>query len=112
MSDPRAVAKAYFNAVASRDVEGIKALFSPHAELVTVTGTMTGPEDIANFYRDLVFSAQTLEPHSGPFLIDGNRLAVEIELNLDGNVTLVADLFTITGGQIDRLAIFMGQPIK
>lgn len=107
-----AVADAYFEAVRGRDVEAIRRLFAPEAELVTAAGVTSGREQIAEFYDKLVFTATELDPHPGHYLIAGDRLAVEIELHMDGNVTRVADLFRIRGSQIVRLGIFNGPSAK
>jgi len=109
VSDPAAAADAYFKAVASRDVEGIRRAFAPDAELVTAAGRYRGPDQIAGFYRDLVFGARVLEPRPGPYVVEGRRLAVEIELRMDDSVSSVADFFTVSEeGLIERLAIYMG----
>ena len=106
--DPSAVANAYFRAVGTKDVAGIRAVFAPDAELVTIGGTSRGLDAIAEFYEKLAFASAELQPAPGPFVIDGNRLAVEIELRTDGRLSRVADFFTIEDGLIRRLAIYMG----
>jgi hypothetical protein len=105
------VAERYFAAVKARDVEGIRRVFGREAELLTVAGTYRGSDEIARFYGDLVFGASELDPRPGEFLVDGDRLAVEIELRLDGNVSRVADVFTIRDGLIERLGIYNGASV-
>src|SRR5262249_41600022 len=57
---------------------------------------------------DLAFNVEDLWPEPGPLLVEGERVAVEIRLRMAGNVTLVADVFTLAGGRIRRLAIYTG----
>ncbi len=108
MTDAAAVARAYFEAIAARDADVITALFAPDAELVTMAGTVRGADAIAAFYRENAFAYDDLKPEPGPFVIDGNRVAVEIRLRMNGRVSLVADLFTIEGDRIRRLGVFLG----
>ena len=85
-------------------------LFTEGAELVTLAGTYVGPDAIAGFYRDLAFTVDDLWPEPGPLLIDDDHVAVEIRLRMNGNVSLVADFFTLTDQKISRLAIYSGPP--
>jgi hypothetical protein len=39
--------------------------------------------------------------------VDGDRLAVEIELRMGGRSTPVADFFTVDGDRIRRLVIYL-----
>ncbi len=105
---PRETATAYFRAIATRDVETIRRLFAPDAELVSMAGTFRGPDEIAEFYAQTAFGFHDLMPHPGPYLVDGERLAVEIELEMGGNRNAVADFFTIRDGLVHRLVIYMG----
>jgi hypothetical protein len=110
MSDPAAVATAYFAAITARDAEAIESLFEPDAELVNMAGTTRGAAAIARFYAENAFTFDDLLPEPGPLLVDGNQVAVEIRLRMNHNITTVADVFTIVGDRIRRLAIYMGPP--
>ena len=105
---PKAVAEAYFAAIRARDVEGIKTVFAPAGELVTPTGSYVGPDRIAEFYTAQAFTAPDLQPQVGAFVIDGERLAVEIVLQMYGQKSRVADVFEIRDGLIQRLAVYLG----
>lgn len=85
-------------------------LFTDDAELVWIAGTFTGRDAIVGFYRDLAFGIDDLSPEPA-FIVDGDRVAVEIELRMGGRTTLVADVFTLSGGRIARLAIDSGPPV-
>jgi ketosteroid isomerase-like protein len=105
-----AIVTAYFDAIRARDVDALRELFAPDAELVTTAGVVVGRDAVAAFYRDSAFQIDDLEPRPGPLLVDGTRVAVEIELRIGGRVAPVADFFTIEDGRIRRLAIYSGPP--
>jgi ketosteroid isomerase-like protein len=110
MSDPAPVARAYFAAITAHDADAVAACFADDAVLVTVAGTFEGPAAIAGFYRDNAFQFEDLRPTPGPFVVDGDQLAVEIDLFMGGRHTPVADFFTVDGATIRRLVIYMGPP--
>ena len=110
MSDPAAVAGAYFAAITAHDADAVAACFADDAVLVTAAGTFEGPVAIAGFYRDNAFRFEDLRPTPGRFVIDGDHLAVEIDLFMGGRHTPVADFFTVDGDAITRLVIYMGPP--
>jgi ketosteroid isomerase-like protein len=105
--DPAAVATRYFDAIRSHDVDGIKAVFAEDAELVSAGGTVTGRDAIADFYASTAFKVDDLSPNPGAFVVDGDRLAVEIDLTMGGAQHRVADFFEIRDGQVQRLVIYM-----
>ena len=108
MSDAAQVASAYFAAVAARDGARIAELFAPDAELVTAAAVFRGRDEITRFFVGSSFVFDDLEPRPGPLLVDGDHVAVEIELRLGGKISQLADFFTITDGRIRRLAIYSG----
>jgi len=101
---------AYFRAIREKDADALRQLFASDAQLATLAGTFTGPDAIASFYRDLAFTVDDLWPEPGTLLIDNDRVAVEIELRMNGNVSLVGDFFTLVDGKISRLVIYNGPP--
>jgi hypothetical protein len=110
MSDPAAIADAYFAAVTARDPDAVQACFAADAELINGANTFRGAPAIGDFYRQsLVFD--DLRPSPGPYVIDGNRLAVEIDLFVAGGHNFVADFFTFDGDKINRLVIY-GLPAR
>jgi ketosteroid isomerase-like protein len=109
MSAPDVV-HSYFEAIRRKDADALAELFTADAELVTLAGTFSGPEAIAGFYRDLAFAIADLWPEPGPLVVDGDRVAVEIRLRMNGKVSLVGDFFTLAGGRIARLVIYNGPP--
>ena len=111
MTDLAAV-DGYFDAIRRRDVEALAALFTDDAQLVTLAGTFVGPVAIAAFYRDLAFAVDDLWPEPGHYVVDGERVGVEIRLRMNGKVSLVGDFFTLAGDKIARLAIYGGPPAE
>ena len=103
-----AVVDAYFAAIRAKDADALGALFTENADLVTVAGTFTGPAAIAGFYRDLAFQVEDLWPEPGPLIVDGEHVAVETALRMNGKVSLVGDFFTLRNGRIERLLICAG----
>jgi ketosteroid isomerase-like protein len=112
MSDPTAVVRAYFAAVTAHDPDAIQACFADDAELITNTGIFHGRVAIGGFYRDTLFNADDVRPTPGPLLVDGNRIAVEIDLLTGGRRIRVGDFFTVDGDKIRRLVIFFGSEIS
>jgi SnoaL-like domain len=101
---------AYFEAIRKKDADALRDLFTKDAQLITLAGTFVGPDAIAGFYRDLAFTVDNLWPEPGPLLIDEDRVAVEIQLRMNNNISLVGDFFTLTDHQISRLAVYNGPP--
>jgi ketosteroid isomerase-like protein len=112
MTAPAEVAHAYFAAVTAHDADAIAACFAEDGELVTNTGTFDGREAIRGFYRDILLQSSDVRPSPGPLIVDGNRVAVEIDLLRGGRHILVGDFFTIDGGKISRLVIFFGSELS
>ena len=104
------VIDAYFAAIRAKDADALGALFTDDGELVSLGGTFAGPAAIAAFYRDLAFQVEDLWPEPGPLIVDGERVAVEIRLRMNGAVSLVGDFFTLRNGRIARLCICNGPP--
>jgi ketosteroid isomerase-like protein len=112
MTEPADVARTYFAAVTAHDPDAIAACFADDAELVTAAGTFNGREAIGGFYRESMFNVDDLRPTPGPLIVDGDRLAVEIDLLRDGRHIAVGDFFTIEDDKITRLVIFFGHELS
>lgn len=108
MTDGLDAIHAYFAAIRAHDADALGTLFTDDAELVSAAGTFSGRDAIVGFYRDLAFTVEDLWPDPGPFIVDGDRVAVEIRLRMGGTTTLVGDVFTLAGGRIARVAIYTG----
>ncbi|MEV4240843.1 nuclear transport factor 2 family protein [Nocardia sp. NPDC050408] len=111
MSDPVAVVRAYFDAVAAGDPSAVGALFAPDAELHNAAGTLRGAEAITRMYEGGLRPG-AMKPSPGPLVVDGERVAVEIDLNADGKSMKLGDFFTVREGKIHRLAIYSLNPVN
>ena len=105
MSGAAAVADAYFAAVTAHDPDAVQACFADDAELVTGGQTFAGAAAIGDFYRQSL-TVPDLRPSPGPYVVDGDHLAVEIDLLVAGAHVAVADFFTIVDDRIRRLVIY------
>jgi ketosteroid isomerase-like protein len=105
VSDPAAIADRYFAAVTAHDADAVQALFADDAEVVNGGTTYRGAQAIGDFYRQSL-QVEDLRPTPGPYVVDGDRLGVEIDLFVAGGHLYVADFFTIAAGKIDRLMIY------
>jgi ketosteroid isomerase-like protein len=98
--------RSYFEAIRTRDVEALRRLFTPDAELVSAFGIVNGRDAIAGFYANYAFSFDDIWPEPGPLIVEGDRVAVEITLTMAGRTTQVADVFDVGNDGIRRLAIY------
>jgi ketosteroid isomerase-like protein len=108
--DAAAVADAYFAAVTAHDADAVRACFTDDAELVAAGTILRGAQAIGDFYRQNL-QIDDLRPSPGPYVVDGDHLAVEIDLFVAGQHNLLADFFTIDDGKIRRLVIY-GLPVR
>jgi len=100
------VVTQYFAGVTACDSAAVSGLFAPDAVLLPIGGrTISGREAIRAFY-DEVFAGPRVTPGPGPFVVDGDRLAVEIDTTSGEVVRRVADFFHVVDGHITRLAIY------
>ena len=104
---PAEVVSRYFDAVRAADMTALGTLFAEDAVLVQSTGTREGRAAILDFYAR-IFSVMSLDPRPGPRVVDGDRVAVEIDLPTGATMTEIADFFTVTETRIARLAIYSG----
>lgn len=108
MTDPAAVVGAYFAAVTAGDAKAVGALFAPDAELHNAAGTLRGAA-ITEMYEGGLPTGN-IKPSPGPLVVDGERVAVEINLTANGRPLTLGDFFTIREGKIQRLAIYSLTP--
>lgn len=109
MTDPAGVVNSYFAAVRAGDADAVARLFTDYAVFVNAAGTLVGAEAIGRMYRNGLAS-EVMVPAPGPLLIDGDNVAVEIDLTVgDANVQL-CDFFATRDGKIERLAIYSRAP--
>jgi ketosteroid isomerase-like protein len=106
------VVDAYVKAVRSGDNKALRATFADDMEMVcrpmagVESGRMKGGDAIAQFYAKLLKDRGGADPHPGPLIVAGDRVAVEIDAHHAAFIDEVADFFTIRGGKIVRLAVY------
>jgi ketosteroid isomerase-like protein len=109
MTSPVEVVNAYFARVTAADVQAVADLFAPDAVLENATGTLNGTDAIRQMYAN-VLAPGAMKPNPRRFIVDGENLAVEIDLIANGQALRLADFFTIREGRIERLAIYTLTP--
>ena len=84
---PTEVAGIYVNAVRAGDLNALRSVFADDMEMVAYatencpTGRMRGGDAIAEFYGKLLADRGGANPHLGPLLVVGDRIAVEIKVH-------------------------------
>ncbi len=104
---PAAVAQRYFAAVTRRDPQALRSLFAPDAVLQANGKTLSGSDEIVRFYMEGAFMYEDLAPHPWELHVDGARVVVDLELNLDGTKIPLRDIFTMAGDKISGLEIVL-----
>lgn len=109
MSNPSDIVNAYFAGVTAGDAGAIAALFAPDAVLQNASGLLHGAEAIKKMYENGLASVQ-MKPRPKALIIDGDRVAVEIDLDAAGSQVKLGDFFTIRDGLIHELMIYSLTP--
>jgi predicted TIM-barrel fold metal-dependent hydrolase len=99
------VLDAYFTAITVRDVDALRALFTPDAVLDAQGTEYRGNEAIARFYAEGAFAFEDLLPRTQPPRVEGTRATVGIDLRIAGTHSAVEDVFVVAGDRIGRLEI-------
>jgi ketosteroid isomerase-like protein len=107
---PADVVTAYFAGVTAGDAAAVTALFAPDAVLRNAAGTLTGSEAIGRMYHGGLNAGTTMRPSPRRLLVDGDDVAVEIDLEVNGNVVVLGDFFTVRDGLISSLSIYSLTP--
>lgn len=108
-SSPAEVVAAYFAGVAAGDATAVADLFAADAVLQNAAGTLSGADAIRRMY-DGGLKAGKMIPSPGKLVVDGDNVAVEIDLNANGSQVVLGDFFTVRNGKITRLAIYSLTP--
>lgn len=109
MTNPTTVVDAYFAGVKAGDASAVAALFAPDAQLINAKGTLRGADAIKRMYENgLAPGAMTPSPR--PPVVNGDHVAVEIDLDANGVPLKLGDFFTIRDGKIQTLTIYSLTP--
>jgi ketosteroid isomerase-like protein len=109
MTSPVEVVNAYFASVTEADPQAVAALFAADAVLQNAVGTLTGADAIRRMYENGL-APGAMKPNPKRLVVDGENVAVEIDLIANGNSVALADFFTVRDGKIARLAIYSLTP--
>jgi len=104
-----AVVDAYFGCVAAGYPDAVASLFAEEAVLQNAAGTLIGSAAIKRMYQNGL-KPGAMRPNPRKMVVDGNKVAVEIDLVANGQSMTLADFFTIVEGKIQRLAIYSLTP--
>ena len=113
--NPTEVVEAYVKAVRASDLKGLRAVFADDAETFGLptewmeSGHLKGADTIVAFYGELLEDRGGANPHPGPLMVVGDRVAVEIDVHHRDYIEEVSDFFTIKSGKITRLAVYCGR---
>src|SRR5438094_622300 len=109
MTNSAEIVAAYFEGVKAGDADAVAALFAPDARLTNAAGILEGAAAIRRMYQNgLTPGAMT--PSPCPPVVNGDHVAVEIDLNANGVTLKLGDFFTIRDGKIESLTIYSLTP--
>jgi hypothetical protein len=107
MSTPVDVVMQYFEHMVSGDRK-VAELFHDDARLVGLGAIVEGRPAIDEFYAASIADARPSPRIIGDWLVAGSRVAVELEIGLDGAPSIhVMDLFDVVDGRIRSLTYFL-----
>jgi hypothetical protein len=109
---PAQVMDNYFKAVQSHAVDNIVTVFASDATIATSDRDITGLDNIRQFYLNGVLKCKNFIPKPGPYMTNGDSLAVEIVLQCDGVDKQVGDFFTMKNGKITFMRVYSGKGYK
>ncbi|MET0885619.1 MAG: nuclear transport factor 2 family protein [Mycetocola sp.] len=109
MTTSAQVVAAYFAGVTAGDAIAVADLFADDAILHNAAGTLKGNDAIRRMYEQGLAGAK-MTPSPGRLVIDGDTVAVEIDLEVDGAAVRLGDFFTIRSGRIQQLSIYSLTP--
>lgn len=107
MPSSREVVEAYFALVKAGD-PAVADIFTDDAQLVGLGTVTRGRPAIREFYAESIIHGRPQPELVGDLMIDGSRVAAEIEIGLGEQLSLhVVDLFQIDGDKIASLTYFV-----
>lgn len=111
MHPARAAAESYLSTINAGDLEGLLALFAPHAVVHHPLGTFEGADRLREFYGTFIIPARPVMTGSG-WVAEGRICAFELEALTEGRRTFALDHLTVDDdGAITRMAIaYRSQP--
>lgn len=101
------VVESYFSHMRDGDI-AVVDVFHDDARLVGLGTVVEGRDAIREFYASSIDASRPQPRLCGPLLVEGDRVAAEIEIELStGDVLHVVDLFVVDGDRIRSLTYFV-----
>ncbi|WP_322770423.1 nuclear transport factor 2 family protein [Frankia sp. Cr1] len=110
LAQPAGVVAAYFAANTALDADAVGALFAPDGEMV-VNGVRlrAGRQIVTEHYRQWMtaFVPGDIATTLGPILVDGEYVAVQVEIITRGEKAWLGYFFLLRDGLIHRLSTYV-----
>lgn len=106
-TDATSVVERYFACMAAGD-PAVAGVFHDDARLIGLGTVVAGRPAIDEFYAASIAAARPSPRALGPWMVAGDRVAVELEIGLaDAPAMHVVDLFVVDGHRIRSLTYFV-----
>ena len=105
----KTLAEQYFETFSRKDLDGLAGMFSDTAELRDWTGAASGKSDVLAANKNIFDSVDTITVTPTALYEDGNTVAAEIEVLINGEEKLlVVDVITFDNGKITAVRAYKG----
>ena len=99
----------YFETFSRKDIDGLAGLFTANPSLRDWTGSATGKADVLAANKTIFDGVDTITVIPLSLYEDGNTVAAEIEVLINGtDKLLVVDVITFEGDKIASVRAFKG----
>jgi uncharacterized protein (TIGR02246 family) len=105
---PTEIARAYFAAIHAKDGDAMSRLFAPDGEFHVGSTHLVGNESIREHFETETFRRDGFHPEPRTFLVDGQYVAVVIDVRYGEQQHAILDLFTIVDERIAALDVYIG----
>ena len=109
MNDLKQLATEYFAIFSNKDLDSLADMFTDTAVLRDWTGSAEGKDAVLTANKNIFDSVDTITITPLSLYEDGNTVAAEIEVLLNGGEKLlVVDVITFEGNKISSLRAYKG----
>jgi hypothetical protein len=109
MSDLKQLATGYFATFSRKDLDGLAGMFTANAALRDWTGSAEGKTDVLAANKNIFDNVDTITVTPLSLYQDGNTVAAEIEVLINGEEKLlVVDVITFEGDKITGVRAYKG----
>lgn len=107
--DLKALCNTYFETFSRKDLEGLAGLFSTNPTLRDWTGSADGFDNVLAANKSIFDAVETIVVTPLSLYQDGNTVAAEIEVLINGTDKLVViDVITFDGDKISSVKAYKG----